>query len=79
VIGPKDLWTNVAKPSLSESINMEADSRNRPKLSSLYVLPVFNIDLTGGGKRGYRFTSADELEEVNISHGDADVQVQYLG
>ena len=45
---------------------MEADSINRPKLSSPYVLPVFNVDLTGDGKLGYGFTSVDELEETYI-------------
>ena len=74
MIGPKDLWRNIAKPSLSDSINMEADSSNRPKISSPYALPVFNVDLTGNG-----FTSADELEEVNIGPDGADVQVQCLG
>ena len=69
-IGPKDLWRNIAKPSLSDSINMEADSSNRPKLFSPYVLPVFNVDLTGDGKLGYGFASADELEEIDIGPGD---------
>ena len=73
-IGPKDLWRNIAKPSLSDSINVEADSSNRPKLSSPYVLPVFNVDLMGSG-----FTSADELEKVNIGPNGADVQIQCLG
>jgi hypothetical protein len=49
---------------------MEADSSNRPKLSSSYVLPVFSIDLAGDRKLGYGFTSADELEEINIGPGD---------
>jgi hypothetical protein len=55
------------KPSLSNAIKMGADSSNRPiLLSSPYVLPVFSVDLTGDGKLGYGFTSADELEEVDI-------------
>jgi hypothetical protein len=49
---------------------MGADSGNRPILSSPYVLLVFNIDLAGDGKLGYGFTSADELEEVDIGPGD---------
>ena len=73
-IGPKDLWRDIAKPSLSASINMEADSSNRPKLSSPHVLLVFNIDLLGSG-----FTSADELGKVNIGPTGADVQIQCLG
>ena len=33
-------------------------------------LPAFTIDLPGDGKLGYGFTSADELEEVDIGPGD---------
>ena len=58
------------KPSLSNAIKRGADSSNRPKLSSPYVSPVFSIDLAGDGKLGYGFTSADELEEVDIGPGD---------
>ena len=58
------------KPSLSNAIEKGADSSNRPKLSSPYVLPVFSIDLAGDGKLGYGFTSADELEEIDIGPGD---------
>jgi hypothetical protein len=58
---------------------MGADSSNRPILSSPYVLPVLSIDLTGDGKLGYRFTSADETEEVDIGPDGADVQVQFFG
>ena len=32
--------------------------------------PASTVDLTGDGKLGYRFTSADDLEEVDISPGD---------
>ena len=34
-------------------------------------LPVFavDVDLSDGGKLGYGFTSADDLEEVDISPG----------
>ena len=53
-----------------EQFNMEADSSNRPKLSSPYILPGFNVDLMGNG-----FTSADELEEVNIGPNRADVHI----
>jgi len=31
---------------------------------------VFSIDLAGDGKLGYGFTSADELEEIDIGPGD---------
>ena len=35
-------------------------------------LPVFavDVDLSDGGKLGYGFTSADDLEEVDIGPGD---------
>ncbi|KAK1667397.1 hypothetical protein QYE76_055556 [Lolium multiflorum] len=49
---------------------MEADSSDRTVLSAPPALPVFGVDLTGDGKLGYGFTSADELEEVDIGHGD---------
>ncbi|KAK1669342.1 hypothetical protein QYE76_057501 [Lolium multiflorum] len=49
---------------------MEADSSDRTVLSAPPALPVFGVDLTGDGKLGYGFTSADELEEVDIGPGD---------
>ena len=33
-------------------------------------LPASIVDFTGDGKLGYGFTSADELEEVDIGLGD---------
>ena len=33
-------------------------------------LPVFTVDFIGNGKLGYGFTSADDLEEVDIGPGD---------
>ena len=33
-------------------------------------LPAFTVDFTGDGKLGYGFTSADDLEEVDIGPGD---------
>ena len=33
-------------------------------------LPAFTVDFTGDGKLGYGFTSADNLEEVDIGPGD---------
>ncbi|KAK1660523.1 hypothetical protein QYE76_048682 [Lolium multiflorum] len=50
-------------------IKMEADSSDRTVLSAPPALP-FGVDLTGDGKLGYGFTSADELEEVDIGPGD---------
>src|SRR3954466_3915694 len=58
------------KLSASSATNKGADSSNRPKLSSSCVSPVFSIDLAGDGKLGYGFTSADELEEIDIGPGD---------
>ncbi|KAK1620567.1 hypothetical protein QYE76_026084 [Lolium multiflorum] len=51
-------------------IKMEADSSDRPVSSVPPALPVYGVDLTGDGKLGYGFTSADELEEVDIGPGD---------
>jgi hypothetical protein len=51
VIGPKNLWRDVTEPSVSASINMEADPSNRPKLSSPHVLLVFVFDPTGADVR----------------------------
>jgi hypothetical protein len=44
-----------------------ADLNDRPKLFSSYSLPICSVDSTDDEKLGYRFTSADELEEVDIS------------
>ncbi|KAK1694526.1 hypothetical protein QYE76_011223 [Lolium multiflorum] len=44
--------------------------RDRTVLHAPPALPVFGVDLTGDGKLGYGFTSADELEEVDIGPGD---------
>ncbi|KAK1646092.1 hypothetical protein QYE76_063897 [Lolium multiflorum] len=51
-------------------IKVEADASNRPVVSVSHALPVCGVDLTGDGKLGYGFTSADELEEVDIGPGD---------
>ena len=56
---------------LSINANKKATGpSDRPKLFSSQYLPICSIDLTGDGKLGYGFTSADELEEVDISPGD---------
>jgi hypothetical protein len=47
-----------------------ADLNNRPELFSSHSLSICSVDLTDDGKLGYGFTSADELEEVNIGPGD---------
>jgi hypothetical protein len=46
-----------------------ADLNNRPKLF-LSHSSSFCSDLADDGKLGYRFTLADELEEVDIGPGD---------
>ena len=33
-------------------------------------LPAFTVDFSGDGKLGYGFTSADDLEEVDIGPAD---------
>jgi hypothetical protein len=48
----------------------EADSSNRPQLTSTYLLHVFIVDLAGNGKLRYGFTAADGLEEIDIGPGD---------
>ncbi|KAK1614114.1 hypothetical protein QYE76_019631 [Lolium multiflorum] len=48
----------------------EADPSDRTILHAPPALPVFGVDLTGDGKLGFGFTSADELEEVDIGPGD---------
>ncbi|KAK1626478.1 hypothetical protein QYE76_000793 [Lolium multiflorum] len=56
-------------PKILVTIKMKADSSDRPALSVPHALPVFSVDLRDG-KLGYGFTSADELEEVDIGPGD---------
>jgi hypothetical protein len=43
---------------------------SRPKFFLLSSLSICSIDLTDDGKLGYGFTSADELEEIDIGSGD---------
>jgi hypothetical protein len=47
-----------------------ADLNNRPKLFSSHSLSICSVDSTDDRKLGYKFTSADELEEVDIGPGD---------
>jgi hypothetical protein len=47
-----------------------ADLNDRLKLFSSHSLSICIIDLTDDGKLGYGFTSADELEEVDIGPRD---------
>jgi hypothetical protein len=47
-----------------------ADLDDRPKFFLLSPLSICSVDLTDDGKLGYGFTSADELEEINIGPRD---------
>jgi hypothetical protein len=46
-----------------------ADLNDRLKLFLSHSLPICS-NLTGDGKLGYGFMSADELEEIDIGPGD---------
>jgi hypothetical protein len=50
--------------------NKSADPCDRPNPSASYSLFICSVDLMDEGKLGYEFTSADELEEVDIGPGD---------
>jgi hypothetical protein len=47
-----------------------ADLNIRSEFFLLSSLSICSVDLTDDGKLGYGFTSADELEEVDIGTGD---------
>jgi hypothetical protein len=47
-----------------------ADLNDRPKFFLPSSFSIYSIDLTDDGKLGYGFTSADELEEIDIGPGD---------
>jgi hypothetical protein len=47
-----------------------ADLNDRLEFFLLSSLSICSIDLTEDGKLGYGFTSADELEEIDIGPGD---------
>jgi hypothetical protein len=59
---------NCKISSVNEDDNA-ADLNDRPKLFLSHSLPICS-DLVDDGKLGYGFTSADELEEVDIGLGD---------
>jgi hypothetical protein len=61
-------YINCKVSSVNED-NKVADPNDRPKLFLSHSLPICS-DLTGSGKLGYGFTSADELEEIDIGPGD---------
>jgi hypothetical protein len=47
-----------------------ANLNDRLNFFLLSSLSICSVDLTNDGKLGYGFTSADELEEVDIGPGD---------
>jgi hypothetical protein len=47
-----------------------ADLNDRPKFFLPSSFSIYSIDLTDDGILGYGFTSAEELEEIDIGHGD---------
>jgi hypothetical protein len=61
-------YINCKVLSIDED-NKAADLNDRPKLFLSCSLPICS-DLTGDRKLGYGFTSADELEEIDIGPGD---------
>ena len=67
-------YINCKASSINEG-HMATDLNDRPKLFLThpflsYSLPICSVDLTDDGKLGYGFTSADELEEIDIGPGD---------
>ena len=72
----------VNEHSVSKGNIETASLCGRPKILFCYLsmfavdvagddeLPASTVDFTGDGKLGYGFTSADELEEVDIGPGD---------
>jgi hypothetical protein len=56
--------------SKSNEGHKAADLDDRPKFFLLSSLSICSVDLTYDGKLGYGFTSADELEEVDIGPWD---------
>ena len=72
----------VNEHSVSNGNTETASPCGRPKIFFSYLsvfavdvadddkLPASIVDFTGDGKLGYGFTSADDLEEVDIGPGD---------
>jgi hypothetical protein len=61
---------SFCKVSESNERRGAADLDDRPKFFLLSSLSICSIDLADDGKLGYGFTSADELEEIDIGLGD---------
>jgi hypothetical protein len=62
-------YINCKVSKISEGYKA-ADLNDRPKLFLSFSLSISSVDSTDDGKLGYGFTSADELEEVDIGPGD---------
>jgi hypothetical protein len=54
----------------SNGMRGSADLNDRSEFFLLSPFPIHSIDLTEDGKLGYGFTSADELEEIDIGPED---------
>jgi hypothetical protein len=63
------LCVNCTEAQVNEK-NKSADPCDQPNPFISYSLFICSIDLMDDGKLGYGFTSADELEEVDIGPGD---------
>jgi hypothetical protein len=61
-------YINCNVSSINE-YDKAADLNDRSKLFLSHSLSICS-DLVDDGKLGYRFTSADELEEIDIDPGD---------
>jgi hypothetical protein len=61
-------YINYKVLSVNED-NKVVDLNDQPKLFLSHSLPICS-DLTGDRKLGYGFTSADEIEEIDIGPGD---------
>jgi hypothetical protein len=61
--------TLVVKFQKSNEGYKAANLDDRPKFFLLSSLSICSVDLTDDGKLGFGFTSADELEEVDIGPG----------
>jgi hypothetical protein len=63
-------YTSIVKFQRNSEGYKAANLNDRPKFFLLSSLSICSVDLTDDGKLGYGFTSADELEEVDIGPGD---------
>jgi hypothetical protein len=61
-------YSNCKNLKINEDYKV-ANLNDRSKLFLSFSLSICYVDLTDDGKLGYGFTSADELEEVDIGPG----------